>query len=162
MHPEALSAGPVREALVHLLRLGQVPLSDLVELRRVLEGSTAVAAAHRRTDSDLIELAHWIDAMRAAVDDVGAFEKADVGFHLALASASGNEAVHLVMLAVRDSIGTHLLESLRADPDPNATLRRLLAEHEQLVAAIEQQHADEARQLVEAHIVGFYDRLRTA
>lgn len=159
VRPEALSAGPAREALVHLLRLGQVPLSDLVELRSVLEGTAVAAAAHRRSDRDIEALAGAVAAMRAALDDVEGFEQADVRFHLALAAASGNEAVHLVMLAVRDSIGTHLLDALRADPEPGATLRRLLAEHEALLAAVERGDADEARRLVEAHVVGFYARM---
>lgn len=159
VQPEALSAGPARDALVHLLRLGQVPLSDLVELRCVLEGTAVAAVARRHSDDDLAALTRGIDAMRAARDDVRSFEQADVQFHLALAAASGNEAVHLVMLAVRDSIGSHLLDALQADAESAATIERLLAEHEQLLAAIQRRDADEARRLVEAHVAGFYAQL---
>jgi GntR family transcriptional regulator, transcriptional repressor for pyruvate dehydrogenase complex len=159
VHPEALSAGPARDALVHLLRLGQVPLSDLVELRCVLEGTAVAAVARHHSDDDLAVLVRGVDTMRAALDDVRAFEQADVRFHLALAAASGNEAVHLVMLAVRDSIGSHLLDALQADPESATTLQQLLAEHEQLLAAIQRRDADEARRLVEAHVAGFYARL---
>ena len=41
--------------------------------------------------------------MHAAGLDAEAFEEADVRFHLALAVASGNRALELVMIAVRDS-----------------------------------------------------------
>lgn len=162
VRPEALSAGPTRDALVHLLRLGQVPLADLVELRSALEG-TAVAAVARQHehDDDLAAIVREVDAMRAALDDVPAFEQADVRFHLALAAASGNHAIHLVMLAVRDSIGSHLLDALQADPTSATTLRQLLTEHEQLLAAIQRRDAEEARRLVEAHIAGFYARIAT-
>lgn len=159
VHPEALSAGPARDALVHLLRLGQVPLADLVELRCVLEGTAVAAVARRHGDDDLEALARCVEAMRSALDDVRAFEQADVRFHLALAAASGNEAVHLVMLAVRDSIGSHLLDALQADPESATTLQQLLTEHEQLLAAIRRRDADEARRLVETHVAGFYARL---
>lgn len=159
VRPEALSVGPARDAFVHLMRLGHVPLSDLVELRRVLEGSAVASVARRRPTEELAEIGRWVEVMRGSEDDVEAFEEADVRFHLALAAASGNEAVHLVMLAVRDSIGVHLLDALRSEPQPRETLQLLLAEHEQIFAAIERGEADRARELVEAHVVGFYERV---
>src|SRR3712207_583158 len=41
---EGYSSGPVRDALSHLLRLGRVPLGDLVELRCALEAAIVEAA----------------------------------------------------------------------------------------------------------------------
>ena len=43
-------------------------------------------------------------------------------FHVALVRASGNEAMHLVMQVLRETVARHLLDFLRAQPDTEATL----------------------------------------
>jgi GntR family transcriptional repressor for pyruvate dehydrogenase complex len=155
--PEALSTGPVRDALVHLMRLGRVPLQDLVQLRCALEAAAAEGAARRRPRPDLSAARDELEVMRDAQDDVEAFERADVRFHVALVGASGNEALHLVMLAVRDSIAAHLLDHLSALPDPRPTLSRLFGEHERILAAIEHRDPVEAGERMRDHVLGFYD-----
>ena len=50
---ESFSNDTVRASLTHLLRLGRVPLADLVELRVALEAAVAEAAARRRPRPDL-------------------------------------------------------------------------------------------------------------
>jgi DNA-binding FadR family transcriptional regulator len=157
---QALSTGPVREALGHLLRLGRVPLADLVELRCALEAAAVEAAARRRPRPDLADARAELDAMRAAGGDVAAFERADVQFHVALAAASGNEALLLVMLAVRDSIAAHLLDALVALPDPGPTLQRLLDQHAAILAAVEARRPDHAAGIMRDHVLGFYEVAR--
>lgn len=159
--PEALGVGPLRDSLVHLLRLGRVPLHDLVELRCALE-SAAVAAAATRPAKDgdraarLAEAHAAIEQMRAVTGDPAAFEQADVRFHLALVAASGNEALQLVMLAVRDSVSAHLLDALRQLRAPARALNRLLRQHEAILAAVEAGDARDAEQLLRDHVMGFY------
>lgn len=154
---EALSVGPARDAFVHLLRLGGVPLADLVDLRCALEGA-AVAAAAATPGVDLGTARAEVAAMKEVGDDVEAFEEADVRFHLALVAASGNEALHLVMLAVREPVGAHLLASLRALEDPVKVLKRLTREHAKIVGAIEAGDGELAAQRMSKHIRGLYER----
>lgn len=153
--PEQLGTGPVREGLVHLLRLGRVPLGDLVELRCALE-SAAVAAAATAPAAPMGQAHAAIEEMRGAVGDPEAFEQADVRFHMALVAASGNEAIQLVMLAVRDSISAHLLDALRAEPAPARTAAQLIRQHEAILAAVEAGDARDAEQLVRDHVMAFY------
>ncbi|MCW3016695.1 MAG: regulatory protein GntR [Solirubrobacterales bacterium] len=152
-----LSTGPARDAFVHLLRLGAVPLRDLVELRCALEGAAVGAAAGRRGIS-LDAARAEVSLMREVGDDVEAFEEADVRFHVALVAASGNEALHLVMLAVREPVGAHLLASLRAIEDPLPVLKRLTREHARIVDAIEARAPEQAAERITAHIRGLYRR----
>ncbi len=154
---EALSAGPAADAFVHLLRLGAVPLSDLVELRCALEGA-AVAAAARRRGVSLEAARAEVELMRGVGDDVQAFEEADVRFHLALVEASGNEALLLVMQAVRGPVGAHLLASLRSLEDPAGTLEKLTREHARIVEAIAARDGSLACDRIGAHIRGLYKR----
>ncbi len=94
--------------------------------------------------------------MRRPGIGVEEFEEADVRFHVALVRASGNEAMHLVMQVLRETVARHLLDFLRAQPDTGATLARLTDEHAAILAAVERGHATRASALVSAHISGFY------
>ena len=153
---ESFSNDTVRASLTHLLRLGRVPLADLVVLRVALEAAVAEAAARRRPRPDLGPAQAQLAAQYEAGLDVEAFEEADVRFHLALAIASGNRALELVMIAVRDSVASHLLEALRALPDPAATLDRLRVEHAEILAAVEARDGGIAAELMRDHILGLY------
>jgi GntR family transcriptional repressor for pyruvate dehydrogenase complex len=152
--PEAVS--PARDALVAMLRLNRVELDDLVELRCVLE-SAALAQAARKPDGD--RLAEAREALEEMSDpDIGieAFDDADVRFHAALVRASGNEAMHLVMRALRDPVFRHLLAALRARRDPRRVLRRLVREHTAILEAVESGEGERAAELVDEHIRSFY------
>jgi len=166
--PDALSTGPLRDSLVHLMKLGRVPLGDLVELRGALEAAAVAAAAttlgtapltdpaRQRAAAHVAEARRALEEMRAVDGDPRAFEQADVRFHLALVAASGNEALQLVMLAVRDSVSAHLLDALARDPAPRRTVDRLARQHEAILAAVEAGDARDAELLLRDHVIGFY------
>ena len=148
--------GPARDALATLLRLKQVELDDLVDLRCLLETAALESAAKRPDRARLAEAREALEVMQRDGIDVEDFDEADVRFHVALVRASGNEAMQLVMLALRDPVATHLLEALRALPDPAETLERLTEEHAAILDAVEAGEGDHAAKLVERHIKGFY------
>ena len=153
---------PAQDALVNLLRLNGVSLGDLVELRCVLESAAVRAAAERREPELLGDARRALDDMNGGRVGIEEFDEADVRFHVALARASGNEAMHLVMTALRGAAARHLLEALRARRDPERTLRRLAREHEAILAAVQAGVGDVAAELVERHIRGFYRGLTRA
>jgi GntR family transcriptional regulator, transcriptional repressor for pyruvate dehydrogenase complex len=153
---------PVREALVNLLRLNGVDLADLVDLRCVLETAAVREAAERRDPELLADARRALEDMNGGKVGIEEFDEADVRFHVALARASGNEAMHLVMTALRGAAARHLLDSLRARRDPEPTLRRLARQHAQILEAVEGGDADAAAALIEVHIRGFYRGIRRA
>ncbi|WP_437965346.1 FCD domain-containing protein [Sorangium sp. So ce260] len=76
-------------------------------------------------------------------------------FHLALVAASGDQALTLVMLAVKDSIGLHLDEALRERAF--AAIRpRGVEEQRALLRAIERGSAASAAKVLRAHLSEFY------
>jgi DNA-binding FadR family transcriptional regulator len=158
--PDALTTEPLRDTLVHLLRLGRVPLDDLIGLRRALEGAGAADAAVRDPKPDLTAARDQIAFQRAAGTDLEAFETADIRFHLELVRASGNEALTIVMLAVRDAIAAVLLETLRALDDPAPTVAQLIREHEAILQAVIDGDAEAARRLSGDHLTRFYSSHR--
>lgn len=145
-----------RDAMVTLLRLNGVGVDDLMEFRSQLEGGALAAAARRRDPAHLAEARAALEDMRSPGIGVEDFEEADVRFHVALVRASGNEAMHLVMQVLRETVARHLLDFLRAQPDVAATLSRLTDEHAAILTAVERGHATRASALVRAHISGFY------
>jgi DNA-binding FadR family transcriptional regulator len=149
-------AGHAREALVTLLKLNRVGLDDLVELRCVLESAAVRLAASQRDEPALAAALGALEDMRAVGVDVRAFDEADLRFHVALAKASGNDAMHLVMLALRDAAARYLLASLQAQRDPRRLLRRLISEHAEIVSAVQAGDGDRAAELAQSHIRRFY------
>jgi GntR family transcriptional repressor for pyruvate dehydrogenase complex len=147
---------PARDALVTLLRLNRIELGDLVDLRCVLETAAVRAAADRRDGESLADARRALDAMEGGRVGIAEFEEADVRFHVALARASGNEAIHLVMQVLRAATARHLLETLSGRSDPQRALRRLAREHEAILAAVEGGMGELAARLVDEHIRGFY------
>ena len=160
------------QAMENVIRLGQVPLHDLVELRVVLEGaSVESAAALARSSSrskgtrragapqdDALETARAaLAAMRAPGIDVDAFRAADLQFHRSLALASGNAAFPLMMGVLRTAISGHLGEALHQEADVAATMKRLAREHAAIFEAIETGRGERARTLVTKHIQSFYE-----
>lgn len=153
---DALTTEPLRETLVHLLRLGRVPLDDLIGLRVALEGAGAAAAASRDPRPDLTAARDQIAFMRAAGTDLEAFEIADIRFHVEIVRASGNEALTLVMLAVRHTVSERLLSHLSTLADPRPVVAQLIAEHEAILQAVIDRDDDSARRLSAEHLRRFY------
>lgn len=142
------------EALENALRLGNVPLPDLVELRLLLEGAAAVTA----DPAELGAARASLEVMRQPGIDVVAFHDADIRFHISLAGAGGNSAFPLVMGALRDAIAGHLRGALEILDDPRPMLEQLAAEHAAILDALDSGDGNRARVLVHAHIWGFYSR----
>jgi GntR family transcriptional repressor for pyruvate dehydrogenase complex len=142
------------EAIENVLRLGRVPLGDLVELRLAIEGAALERPA---VDQGRLDAARDALAVMERPDvDVATFHDADVRFHISLAGVSGNVAFPLVMAGVRDAIAGHLLDALEALDDPGPTLRRLAGEHAAILGAVAGRDCQAAAQLVRDHVWQFY------
>ena len=142
------------DALENAVRLGQVPLGDLIELRLLLEGG---AVTHDALVAErIVEARDALEVMRDPEVTIDAFHEADVRFHICLAGSGGNLAFPLVMTVLRDAIAEHLLGALEAMEDPRPTLARLAAEHAAILDAVEAGEGERARSLLRSHIWDFY------
>lgn len=146
----------VSDVLESAVRLSQIPLGDLVELRLVLEGSALESPV---VVPEALALARTeLTVMQQPGIDVVTFHAADVRFHTHLVGAGGNSAFSLVMGVLRDAIRGHLVEVLTALPDPAPTLDALRHEHTSILEAVEAGDGPLAKQRVREHIWGFYSR----
>jgi DNA-binding FadR family transcriptional regulator len=148
----------LQDAIVHLLKLQRVPFPDLVELRATVEAAAMRRAAQRSDPARLSEARRVLQRMQEPGVSVEHFHDEDVAFHLALVGASGNQAMHLVMGAVRATVAAHLLEILGSLPPrrQRPVLRKLAGQHAAILEAIESGDADRAEALARSHIVDFY------
>jgi GntR family transcriptional repressor for pyruvate dehydrogenase complex len=143
------------EALAHVVQLREVSLPDLVELRTAIETAALVRSAASPIAARLDEARAALATMEKPEIVADEFHRADVAFHVALVAASGNQALLLVMLAVKDSIRLHLGETLHARSF--VKLRpRIIEEHRALLRAVEHGHSKSAAALLRSHLTTFY------
>lgn len=150
----------------NVLRLGRIPLGDLIDLRVLIEGAAVEQAAQREAGEAqgvaLEETRAAIRAMREATQtknvEIDAFRAADLRFHKSLVAASGNLAFPLVMSVLREAISGHLGEALHRERDPRSTMDALTHEHEAILEAVASGKGRRARTLIGDHIRGFYEQ----
>src|SRR5437588_3467365 len=161
-----VSRTPVREALRRLAAEGLVEMrtnrgarvADVdqggmrgaYEARLVVEPGAARLAAQRRLSDPLDRMRAAVQAQRAAVRSVKRSFQANREFHLALVTASGNEfLIQMVERLWVARIGATIYER------QVQTQERMLldvAEHEQILAAIESGDARRAESLTRRHL----------
>jgi len=131
------------------------PLADVVQTRLVLEDAVA-ARLSVDPSRDLSGVRGILNAMDA--DDLTApeFLVLDAELHYALAEASGNTVITAMMAGLRTAIESYVLEGSARIDDWDAMASHLRAEHHDIVDAIETGRTDAARDLIRAHITGYY------
>jgi DNA-binding FadR family transcriptional regulator len=157
---EEVLSGAAAVAMENVIRLGQVPLDDLVELRVVIEGA-AVEMASAPGGGAFDEARAAVETMSARGIEIEEFRAADLLFHRSLASAAGNAAFPLVMGVLRSAIGSHLGEALQREPNPKRAMAKLAKEHDAILKAVAGGRGKRARDLVTDHIRTFYRARRS-
>jgi DNA-binding FadR family transcriptional regulator len=115
---------------------------DLTEIRRAIEPRAAALAAQRRTDEQLAELRGWIAKMRAPGHTQRSFAEVDLGFHLAIGTASGNALMRGIGAVIEAALVTSFtLSSAIHEPELHV---ESVGWHELIVNAIEAKDAEGA------------------
>lgn len=153
-------------ALTRLLRVhlavASFPLSDVVEARVMFERTSALGAAKAITPAFLEAIAAPLAAMDDPDIDRARFNELDTEFHVAIAEAGGNRFVADLTVAVRESIRTDILGALEETTDWSDIRDGLRADHHAIYQALAAADGPRAADLLEAHINGFYTRMRVA
>jgi DNA-binding FadR family transcriptional regulator len=134
-------------------------LDDLTVVRASLEASMARAAAERRTEQRQQELRAAYDRMIATIDDVDAYNEADLDFHFVVMEQSGNRlAASITQILFQRARGS---SRFTGTPDAEA-LHLTLDEHRAVLEAIEQGDPDAADRAMHDHITIAWERRRPA
>jgi DNA-binding FadR family transcriptional regulator len=133
-------------------------LSDLFELRRLLEIEATAVAARRRDDDDLARMEAAIEALRGERAFDEARIEADAQFHRVIGQATRN--LYLGMIV--DYLASRIKDTVRAigrAHRPEDLIRVTIAEHERVLSAIRAGDAAAARAAMGEHILGAARRL---
>ncbi|MCC8400615.1 FadR family transcriptional regulator [Paraburkholderia sp. MMS20-SJTN17] len=139
-------------AAMFKLPRGPGPIETL-RARSVIESGIAALAAAERKDSDLDRLFGALRAMCENMDDKAANEAADRDFHLAIARATGNEMLVLVVTAMWDNSRADPLWKKIEEHFHTPALRAASQnDHQRIFAAIMTRDASAARTAMQAHL----------
>ena len=124
---------------------------ELLGARTLVEGEIAAVAAQTATPDDLAAIKDAIDRMVASVDDFTAREETDRDFHLAVAKATGNSSLELVVEGLwnqRAELWGRMQQHFHTD----ALARQTIRDHAAILAAIKAGKPDAARAAMHRHI----------
>ena len=136
----------------------------VLELRIGLETEAAALAAQRRSPADLAQMRTALDAVAAAVEAGTDAVSADFQFHLSIARATQNP--HFAELT--GTLGARIIPRARLDDEGAVSearrlyLRRINAEHENILDAITSGDAEAARAAMRTHLANSRERRRRA
>jgi GntR family transcriptional repressor for pyruvate dehydrogenase complex len=123
-------------------------LTDIFEMRHLLEPPIAALAAHRATGEEVERLRQILKEQRAQIDAGETGVESDTAFHFALASATHNSALVKVVSAVEDILQRSRDRSLQEPGRP----QRSLSSHSEILAMIEAGDAQGAQRAMEHHL----------
>ena len=129
-------------------------LSDVYDVRTVLESSAARMAARRRTSADLARLQEAVQRHQESVDDPGASFTADAEFHRLIVEMSGSETLQVLV----GMVGNIIREGDRSyaeshDWQHEQELAKIaIRAHTRLVELIRKRSSEEAEELWRKHL----------
>ena len=123
-------------------------ISELYDVRLILEPAAAERAAIHRTDADLLAMRRALAHYRVAYEMGTPVWEADIEFHQAIADACGNSMVAKVLAPVSD-----LLSNARQITGTlPAAVELALIQHDEIARAIEARASKRAHRAMTTHI----------
>jgi DNA-binding FadR family transcriptional regulator len=137
-----------------LLQYRGALLSDVYEVRAVLEPAAARMAARRRTSADLARLQEVVDRHRESTDDPGSAFAADAEFHQLVLELSGNETLQILagMLSSIIREGDRSYADSHDWQHEEELAKIAVRAHTRLVELIRKRSGDEAEELWRKHL----------
>ncbi len=145
------------QPLALLLRGRQHLLRDILETRRVIEPQLARLAAQKASPAELADLEDLVGLQQTKVDAGRLAIEEDTRFHHALARASGNR----VLLLLVESCMDLLRESRKRNLQSPERAKRSVEGHVDLLRAIKAHDGDGAFEAMLRHLDGIENTIRT-
>ena len=146
-------------SLMMKLKLGEVGGSDnLVEFRGILETEMAALAAARATEKEISAMREAIWVMDKSLSDADAFIRADNAFHEALAQATQNALILILINSI-----VHLLSEQRKQIfETEGGPQRGQIHHKRILESIIRRDPEAARAAMRAHLQQVREDVRAA
>lgn len=144
-----LSIKVLDNIITDIIKFNKDDFNSLLEARYYLELDAVKLAAERRTEHDLIKLKEALmDYENKTNNNLDAVEE-DMLFHMAIAKASKNSVIESMILILIPDLIKNIVEN-KICGDNRSKLA--IAEHRNILAAIESQDIDAAENAVAAHL----------
>lgn len=148
---------PADKTLLDLVKMEADRVGEFFEIRRVLEGWCAGQAAKLASQSDLDAIKSRLDAMRVLAVTDDAWEENDIGFHQALAAATGNPLAVRMMDILRGSFSAFY--RLKRFVPTTEEQRVIWRHHADIYDAVRRRAPEQARAAIIAHMDFIEDKL---
>ncbi|TFD56952.1 FadR family transcriptional regulator [Cryobacterium sp. Hh7] len=158
-HPNAV---PLRDFFSASVRRDPRGLLELLEVRLAIEVHSAQLAAQHATRADLALLEMSLEAMRRFVNDEDAFNDADVRFHAAVASASGNRMLNFLVEGMEEPLHHSRLQSIRGYRSKADDIESLIEQHGEIFEKISSRDVRGAATSMRKHLIHTRNDLRAA
>lgn len=129
-------------------------ITELLELREIVESATVEKAAIHRNEADLVSLKKALDEMGEAVTDGTSGEKADLQFHLSIARAAKNSLLVELLNNISELMQDSMEETRKIFIySKQKTMNKLHEEHVIIYNEIVEQNATNAVKAMESHLL---------
>ena len=135
------------EALAVQLELADIDVAEILAAQGAVEGLAAELAAQNATKGEMARLRELTREAESLLDDLDAFTRSSLRFHLAIAEASHNRVLQYQLISLQ-----HVSWPTRNRTLNKTVARRVLDAHQRLVALIESRNSQDARKFMEAHV----------
>lgn len=143
------ASAAMRHSIDLLVKIGHEDgVTDLIEVREILEPEIAALAATRATDEHIVIMQEAIDAMDGAMDDPDTYIEADLDFHLALAQGADNVLIPVLI----DTLVELLREHRKQAANVEGALVKGQPHHKKILQSIENRDPDSARASMRDHL----------
>nr|WP_314258126.1 FadR/GntR family transcriptional regulator [uncultured Devosia sp.] len=147
--------------LTSVIRYDPKGLFDLIEVRLSLEVQSATLAAKRATRAGIAAIEGELEGMRIALGEPGAtmtheqevaFHTHDVGFHEAVALASGNRVLGYLFEAMATPLREGFFISRRGHEQRGHTLHDTILAHQRIVDCVKAGNGRAAAEAMRVHL----------
>jgi GntR family transcriptional repressor for pyruvate dehydrogenase complex len=139
----------MRHSLNLVVQLGTTHGSgDLMQVREILEPEIAALAAVHATQEQLAAMTEAVAAMDAALNNADAFIEGDLDFHLALAEATQNDIIPILIDSIVDLLRGQRKRIFFAPGGP----QRGQVHHKRILKAILRHDSEAARKAMRMHL----------
>jgi len=135
------------EALAVQLELADIDREEIMTAQGAVEGLAAELAARNATPAQILSLQNLVEEAEGKLDELDAFTRSSLQFHLGIAEASHNRVLHYQLISLQ-----HVSWPSRNRTLNRAVAKKILEAHRRLVALIEARDPVAARQFMEAHV----------
>ncbi len=145
-----------------ILLLNQTDIHKLFNVRKILEAGIAEMAAQARDPEDIHRIRTHMDQIKEAKTIEG--WKADYEFHLAIAEATKNEVLVLLLETISSTMKIAIKGCHQIIMENPQLTREIVVQHENIYSAIKEGRPSEARASVIEHLTyveSLLNRLQT-